>query len=169
MNTGKWIAPWLILILAALAGCDDRGAQKSTQLQQDSQKPAAEVSEETPGEEPMSESEPTDPSGTVQISDSLWIMQPRGSRQCEGGGISVEQSRGKLTQNGIAVIESRCGVRTDRMYPSVCGGATGDILLHRIKSDMLDAALELGFDPVGNVPYTFSSCKVRGGSGPTDR
>ena len=165
MNTGKLIASLLILALMVLTGCDDRGAQKSTELQKDSPQPAA----DNPVEGPVPETEPADPGGTVQVPDTLWIMQLRGSRQCEGGGISVEQSRGKLASNGIAVVESRCGVRTDRMYPAVCGGATGDILMHRIKSDMLDAALELGFDPVGNVPYKFSSCKLTGGSGPSDR
>lgn len=89
---------------------------------------------------------------------TLWVMQSQGRRQCEGGGISLEQSRATLQQNGINVAESRCAVRTDLMFPQVCGGATGDILVHRIPASMLDTALALGFDPAAQVKYRFSEC-----------
>ncbi|MBB5209966.1 hypothetical protein [Microbulbifer hydrolyticus] len=103
-----------------------------------------------------------------QDAQSLWVMQPRGNRQCEGGGKSLEASGAELAQNGIKVQESRCGVRTDRMYPSVCGGATGDLLMHRIPASFLDAALELGFDPAKMGQYKFVECPQIQPSAPRD-
>ncbi|MBN8431154.1 hypothetical protein JF535_09860 [Microbulbifer salipaludis] len=104
-----------------------------------------------------------------QGGQSLWVMQPRGNRQCEGGGRSLEASGAELAQNGIKVQESRCGVRTDRMYPSVCGGATGDLLMHRIPASFLDAALELGFDPAKPGQYQFVDCPQVAPRAPSDR
>ncbi|MCK7595660.1 hypothetical protein M0G74_00075 [Microbulbifer sp. CAU 1566] len=167
MKAGNLFVPLLMTVLMLLAGCGERGAQKSGQVPQAGANVEAGSAAGQAEEAPTSETESAE--GSVQLADTLWVMQARGSRQCEGGGLSVEQSRGKLVQGGITVIESRCGVRKDRMYPSVCGGATGDILLHRIKTELLDAALELGFDPAGKVPYEFSSCKDRGAGGPVDR
>ena len=99
---------------------------------------------------------------------SIWIQQARGNRQCEGGGKSLDQSGRQLAENGIKVQESRCGVRSDRMYPSVCGGATGDLLMHRIPSDFLDSALQQGFDPANPGTYNFSDCPSLPSSAPRD-
>lgn len=158
----------VIMALAALmfAGCNDRQAGSTEQGEAGGEM----TSKESGGGEtdatssaPATASEGSGPQG--QVTDTLWVMESRGTKQCEGGGLTVEQSRGKLVDGGIQVVESRCGVRTDRMYPQVCGGATGDILLHRIPTAMLDAALELGFDPVGTVAYQFSSCAPKPGTG----
>lgn len=89
----------------------------------------------------------------------VWVYRKSGRKQCESGGMTLQQSLAKLRENGIAVQESRCGVRTDRMYPAVCGAPTGDILLHLVGMDALDAALELGFDPAEQVQYQFSACR----------
>ncbi|WP_299591988.1 hypothetical protein [uncultured Microbulbifer sp.] len=111
----------------------------------------------------------TDTGEQKQGAQSLWVMQPRGNRQCEGGGKSLESSGADLAQNGIKVQESRCGVRTDRMYPSVCGGATGDLLMHRIPASFLDAALELGFDPAKQGQYKLVDCPQVNPGTPRDR
>lgn len=106
----------------------------------------------------------------VQAEELVWVFQGRGNRQCEGGGTSLEQSSAKLTDSGVQVQESRCGTRTDRMYPAVCGGPTGDILLHLISMDSLDAALELGFDPADQIQYQQrGSCPENGGGGSSPR
>ncbi|TLM76248.1 hypothetical protein ACONUD_07825 [Microbulbifer harenosus] len=165
MDFRKWMVAIAALAVLALAGCGDRDTKSVDPRNAggDTMSTESEGSESGAAPSAPETQQGTGPQG--QVTDTLWVMESRGTKQCEGGGLTVEQSRGKLADGGIQVVESRCGVRTDRMYPSVCGGATGDILLHRIPTAMLDAALELGFDPVGNVAYQFSSCAPKQGSG----
>ncbi|HEY8567963.1 hypothetical protein [Microbulbifer sp.] len=158
MSFGKWMVAMVALTALVCAGCDDRGAKSPEPSNEESKMMPKDSNSEGASTETSVPASPQNSGPQGQVTDTLWVMESRGTRQCEGGGLTVEQSRGKLVDSGIQVVESRCGVRTDRMYPQVCGGATGDILLHRIPSGMLDAALELGFDPVGNVSYQFSSC-----------
>ncbi|MEW5249705.1 hypothetical protein [Microbulbifer discodermiae] len=143
---------YLLVVLVLISGCK----------QPDGEEPL----EEPIGEaaESIDKSEAT-AAPAVSPEQMLWVYQARGNRQCEGGGISLEESAGKLTENGIAVQESSCGGRTDRLYPSVCGGPTGDILLHLIHRDSLDASLELGFDPVSRIEYQRRSCAPAGAKG----
>ncbi|WP_051686831.1 hypothetical protein [Microbulbifer sp. HZ11] len=165
--------PWIHMLCMALmtvvmAGCD--ASHNKSDGSADTS-PAEEVKE-------MPADKPDSPSGSAQggsadavspdsaTGDSnLWVMQPRGNRQCEGGGRTLEASAAQLVQNGIKVQESRCATRTDRMYPSVCGGATGDLLVHRIPASFLDAALELGFDPVKPGAYQFGDCPKEASGG----
>ena len=151
----------LFLAVITLAGCDGRKPGPDTRT--DRGAPEASVADDA---NPAGGSNDTgQEAASGDESDTLWVMQARGNRQCEGGGVTLEQSRASLEGSGITVSESRCAVRTDRMYPSVCGGATGDILVHRIPSSMLDAALELEFDPADTVPHNFSECPPDKGAG----
>ncbi|WP_323844785.1 hypothetical protein [Microbulbifer magnicolonia] len=145
---------FVLLVLALVIGlsaCGERTDKKAEQ--------ATEVVEE-PAQQPE---EPA-----VQAEELIWVYRGRGNRQCEGGGMSLEESGAKLTDNGVAVQDSRCGTRTDRMYPAVCGGPTGDILLHLIAKDSLDAALELGFDPADQIQYQNGKCPANN-TGPSSR
>ncbi|MFA0809983.1 hypothetical protein [Microbulbifer epialgicus] len=112
--------------------------------------------ENTPG---PTQPEVTPSAPAPRPGELVWVYRKSGRKQCEGGGMTLQQSLAKLRENGIAVQESRCGVRTDRMYPAVCGAPTGDILLHLIGMDALDAALELGYDPAEQMQYQFSACR----------
>lgn len=135
---------YVILLAVALlfAGCGQRAEREAPKEEKAASEEAA-----TKQEEPA-----------VQAEELIWVYEGRGSKQCEGGGTSLEDSAGRLTGNGVAVSESRCGVRTDRMYPAVCGGLTGDILLHLVGKGSLDAALELGFDPAEQIEYQHETC-----------
>lgn len=155
MHQWRWLFGVLALALVTLTACD--GREPGARAPQNSGSPEASAAPE--------QTEPeSDDSREAQMASNgdeeatLWVLQARGNRQCEGGGITLEQSRTKLEASGIAVAESRCAVRTDRMYPSVCGGATGDMLAHSIPASMLDAALELEFDPATQVPHRFIEC-----------
>ncbi|SDZ88167.1 hypothetical protein [Microbulbifer marinus] len=135
----------LLLALAAVTGlsaCGERAEEK-----------APENETVTAAEESAAPEEPA-----VQPDELIWVFRARGSRQCEGGGMSLEESGANLTDNGVVVQESSCGSRTDRMYAAVCGGPTGDILLHLIEEGSLDAALELGFDPADQIKYEKGDC-----------
>ena len=127
-----------LVFAIGLGACGQRAEKKAEQ--------APEVVEE-PAQEPEMPAE-----------QLIWIYEARGDKQCEQGGTTLEESSAKLTDSGVEVQESRCGVRTDRMYPSVCGGKTGNILLHLISQDKLDAALEMGFDPADQVEYQNQPC-----------
>ncbi|WP_226702570.1 hypothetical protein [Microbulbifer elongatus] len=166
-----WIRAVFVVVLMALIGGCDSSQKPETQSPSAESSPQQEATSEQKASD-MSEQEATDTnaaSGEQQGSSSLWVMQPRGNRQCEGGGKSLASSGAELAQNGIKVQESRCGVRTDRMYPSVCGGATGDLLMHRIPASFLDAALELGFDPAKQGQYKLVDCPQMPAGGPQDR
>ena len=144
----------LFLALVTLVGCD--GRKPSTDTRTEGSAPESSAADDA---SPAGDSNDMgQEAANGGESDTLWVMQARGNRQCEGGGVTLEESRVSLQGSGISVSESRCAVRTDRMYPSVCGGATGDILVHRIPSTMLDAALELEFDPADKVPHNFTEC-----------
>lgn len=136
----------LLALSLVFAGCGQRADREKT----------------APQDEPQSTAEEEAP--PVQAEELIWVLEGRGSKQCEGGGISLEESAAKLTDSGVEVQESRCGVRTDRMYPSVCGGPTGEILLHLVDQESLDAALELGFDPADRIEYQHKSCSGSGGA-----
>lgn len=134
-----------LLLILSITACDQRERGKT------------ETGEATTGdtaEQPSTE--PVQPA--VRPEELIWVFEARGNRQCEGGGTTLEESSGKLAGSGVEVQESHCGARTDRMYPSVCGGGTGDILLHLVRKQSLDAALELGFDPADQVQYQRGDC-----------
>lgn len=137
----------LLAVTVIFVGCGQRADREE----------AAEEASTAGPEAPAGKDEPA-----VQAEELIWVLEASGSRQCEGGGTSLGDSARKLTDSGVDVQESRCGVRTDRMYPAVCGGPTGDILLHLIGRESLDAALELGFDPSDQVEYEHKSCPDSG-------
>ncbi|WP_237065607.1 hypothetical protein [Microbulbifer guangxiensis] len=131
----------LMLAFFALAGCAPEEKAKPAEKQQEA-KPEEKKEDQPP----------------ARAEELIWVFQSRGSLQCEGGGTTLAESRSRLAAEGVTVQESRCGVRTDRMYPSVCGGATGDIHLHLIAKKSLDTALQLGFDPAQQAEYRSKDC-----------
>jgi hypothetical protein len=136
----------LVLTLLAMAACGGAKEEKAMENQV----------ENTPG---SSQPEVTSNPPAARSGELVWVYRKSGRKQCEGGGMTLQQSQAKLRENGLMVQESRCGVRTDRMFPAVCGAPTGDILLHLISMDALDAALELGYDPAEKMQYQFSQCR----------
>ncbi|MFD1216243.1 MULTISPECIES: hypothetical protein [Microbulbifer] len=159
-----------IVLLSTLWACDGRGGNSDVDPTPESGAESATPSADANGSgndaasgaggkgDAVSGTDKQEGKMAVQGDSNIWVQEARGDRQCEGGGKSLEQSGKHLAENGIKVQESRCGVRTDRMYPSVCGGATGNLLLHRIPASFLDSALQLGFDPAKTGKYEFSDC-----------
>ncbi|MCO1333913.1 hypothetical protein MO867_06120 [Microbulbifer sp. OS29] len=136
---------WALILIVTVAACG-----------QSREEPAVKNEvENIPGAVgPEATATPPPPPGEM-----VWVYRSSGSKQCEGGGMTLPQSLAKLRGSGVAVQESRCGVRTDRMFASVCGAPTGDILMHLVGMDALDAALELGYNPAEKVQYQFSACR----------
>jgi len=67
------------------------------------------------------------------------------TRQCEPSSITPQQSAATLTQAGIQVRRTSCGIRTGFAYPAVCGAGTGKIILHDIPAPAFGEAEVLGF------------------------
>jgi hypothetical protein len=85
--------------------------------------------------------------GTIRAGDSL-VYEGRQSVQCGSRGLTPGQSAQRLIEGGIDVIASNCGVMTGIFYAAVCGEATGEILIHEIRSVNLPDAEQRGFNPV---------------------
>lgn len=76
------------------------------------------------------------------------VYEGRGRLQCDfTGGSTPQQSALKLTAAGIDVLRSGCGAMTGVAFPAVCGGASGEILLHEIRTVNLADAERAGFIP----------------------
>jgi hypothetical protein len=79
---------------------------------------------------------------------NLVVFEGRGRLQCDfTGGITPAQSALKLTNAGVDVLRSGCGVVTGVAFAAVCGGSSGEILLHEIRQENRDTAEGLGFAP----------------------
>ncbi|AOS98489.1 hypothetical protein AUP74_03123 [Microbulbifer aggregans] len=136
----------LLMLLAVVLGVTACGPKEV-------EKPAREEQVATPEKPEEKEEQPP-----ARAEELIWVFESRGSLQCEGGGTTLAESSSRLSAEGVTIHQSRCGVRTDRMYPAVCGGKTGDIHLHLIDKRSLDAALQLGFDPAQQAQYQSKDC-----------
>lgn len=81
-------------------------------------------------------------------SGNMVVFEGRGRLQCDfTGGITPAQSALKLTNEGVDVLRSGCGAVTGVAFAAVCGGSSGEILLHEIRHENRDTAERLGFVP----------------------
>jgi len=97
--------------------------------------------------------------------DTVSIYMDRGARQCESDGMSPDDSAQTLIVAGIDVLQSSCGIRTGVAYAAVCGGETGQIILHEIRAVNLPTARQLGYelastliDPASGTGYQSVGC-----------
>lgn len=82
------------------------------------------------------------------VPGNVLVFESRQSVQCGTRGNTPLQSAQRLTNGGIDVVRSGCGVMTGVAFAAVCGGGTGEILMHEIRRSNLDDADRLGFFPV---------------------
>lgn len=89
--------------------------------------------------------------GSDSDSHNTKVFKPDASIQCEDGGISPDEMRLELASNGIDVL---CAQKAhDGMaYPTVCGGASGNINVFEIRKVNVPDAEKLGFKPVSELP-----------------
>lgn len=74
-----------------------------------------------------------------------------GSVQCTGGGMSLSEMEHQLTDAGIQVLSSACGI-DGNAYASVCGGADGRIGIFEVPEAQVQTASTVGFKPLSNLP-----------------
>jgi hypothetical protein len=96
------------------------------------------------------------------------VFAERESRQCESDGITPEASAQTLRAAGIDVLQSTCGSRTGVAFAAVCGGRTGEILIHRIRAVDVAEAQALGYfevetlvDAAAGTNYVVVDCASR--------
>jgi hypothetical protein len=96
------------------------------------------------------------------------VYRSRQSVQCGSRGLTPAQSAQRLIDGGIDVIKSGCGSLTGVFVPAVCGGDTGDILIHEIRRENLPDAEKLGFGsaatlikPATGEGYAWVDCETR--------
>ncbi|WP_233265733.1 hypothetical protein [Grimontia hollisae] len=68
----------------------------------------------------------------IKPAEKVTVYKTRGVIQCESQGMSLVQSELQLTGVGVKIIDSQCAVLDGRVFASVCGAETGDIVLHTI-------------------------------------
>lgn len=88
----------------------------------------------------------------------IWVFRHRRVKQCDDTEMTLEESRTKLKDAGVAVHQSSCGFRTDTVFVSGCGEPTGQILLHLIRGNALDTAIDEGYGPAEQVKYQVVTC-----------
>lgn len=96
---------------------------------------------------------PVAPDPAAQVtpaSSSLQVFRPRGSVQCGDRGSAPEVMRAELERAGVPVRRASCG-SDGRMYPAVCGGATGEINVFEIDAADAARARALGFLPLAEL------------------
>ena len=110
--------------------------------------------------------------GDSDTPGDILVYADREVVQCESDGVPLEASAQILINAGIDVLQSSCGIRTGVEYPAVCGGITGDILVHEIRSVNLPDAEQLGFqeirtliDAAAGTSYQLVDCANRFTSG----
>ncbi|WP_373824023.1 hypothetical protein [Neisseria dentiae] len=81
---------------------------------------------------------------TKPSEERIRIYKSDGSRQCEGGGTSLEAMKSQL--QGIRVYTAEKQVLHGMMFPAVCGGQTGSINVYTIAEQDLPEAEKRGFN-----------------------
>jgi len=81
-------------------------------------------------------------------SENIIVFIFKGNTQCNDDGISQEESSLSLTNTGIDVLSTQCGLMTGVSNASVCGGATNNIIAHEIRNVSLPDANEIGYEAV---------------------
>ncbi len=92
----------------------------------------------------------TDDSSSPTVGNIL-VYIDKGALQCETSGISAEESAQVLINAGIDVLESTCGFQTGLVFPDICGGETGALVVHDIRFENLPDAEQLGYANVSSL------------------
>lgn len=92
---------------------------------------------------------PPNPAPTLPSYTEVYKYQ--GSRQCDGGGVPLEEMKRQLEVAGVIVTSSSCG-RDGRVYPAFCGGADGKINIFTIPGNSASAAFAQGFSLLSDLP-----------------
>lgn len=89
--------------------------------------------------------------GRVAQGPGVPVYKYVGSKQCNGGGVTLAAMMRQLSEGGVPVMSVSCG--TDgRMYPAMCGAPDGRIGILEVPDIKVAAAGALGFAPLSSLP-----------------
>lgn len=74
------------------------------------------------------------------------VVISNGKTQCQNNALPISITKNYLLDVGIEVRTQHCGILNGVMYPSVCGGRTGQLHVFTITRDNIIKAQELGFE-----------------------
>jgi tetrahydromethanopterin S-methyltransferase subunit H len=97
------------------------------------------------------ETNPMESKLTKANTTDIEIYISNGKKQCLNNALSIDVTKGYLDTAGINVSAHSCGLLNGVMYPSVCGGATGQVHVFTIEKSDLDKAKVLGFTAVSET------------------
>ncbi|NGN97000.1 hypothetical protein G5S52_04835 [Grimontia sp. S25] len=87
----------------------------------------------------------------IKPAEEITVYKTKGAVQCESSGMSIFESESLLRNSGVDVIFSQCGVLEGMSFAQMCGGKTGDILVHTINARYGDLAASMGYEPVATL------------------
>ena len=101
------------------------------------------------------------PACASNLPDATLVFE-NGAPQCEPA-VSLDSSASKLLDAGVDVLKSSCGTQTGVGYASVCGGLSGELLVHEIHRVDLPEAERLGFQEIdvlvdAGTGYRLAAC-----------
>lgn len=88
--------------------------------------------------------------------ETVDVFISNGALQCQDNAISVETTTSYLADAGISVLNQSCGI-INAGYPSVCGGATGQIHIYSIAENDITNAENIGFTNVSILDDGYQS------------
>jgi hypothetical protein len=82
---------------------------------------------------------------------NVFMYKYAGSVQCTGGGLSLPEMATQLSNAGVQVISSSCGVDGNPRI-AMCGAADGRIGIFELAPSQTQAATNAGFAPLSQLP-----------------
>jgi hypothetical protein len=89
--------------------------------------------------------------GDENLPASNMVFKSRGSVQCTGGGTPPAAMSLELTNAGIVVLSSACGI-DGLAHVAVCGASDGAINIFEIPEGQTSNALSLSFSLLSSLP-----------------
>jgi len=88
--------------------------------------------------------------------NTIDVFISNGKLQCQDNAIPTEITESYLTGDGINATNQSCGI-INAGYPSVCGGATGQIHIYTIAKGEINNAENIGFTRVSTLEDGYQS------------
>ncbi|MDD1782759.1 hypothetical protein LRP49_16420 [Enterovibrio sp. ZSDZ35] len=82
------------------------------------------------------------------------VYIPKGAIQCETQGMTLSESTQRLASVGVTSVSAQCAEITGVMHSAVCGGQTGEIIVHTIATKEVLLAEQAGYKGVKALQST---------------
>lgn len=83
--------------------------------------------------------------------EKISMARNTGAVQCEGGGLTLQETERQLADAGVQVLSISCG-HDGRMRPMMCGRGDGSLHIVEIPASQAAKAETLKFIPLSRLP-----------------